>query len=777
MESVSGGLRQIWLLFFLKVLHFQTSDTMSSDEQADKECPLCMEPLEIDDINFYPCKCEYQVRNNVLLYWLESVGGLICRFCWHRLRTDENGLCPACRQPYPEDPVNFKPLSVSDVQKIKTEKRQKQQQQKIKICESRKHLSSYRVLQKNLVYVVGLSTRVADPETLKRPEYFGKFGRILKVAVGTSLSSNGPQSASCTAYVTYARYEDALRAIQVFSYFHPVLEHDQLDKYEAVNNAQLDGRIVKASLGTTKYCTNFLRSQPCHKLECMYLHDVADTEVSFTKDDMHLGRHAEYEKRLIESTLKEKSQRGQTTLANIASGKPANSVERGSAGYITAVGSNEERGDLVQSRSPSGGKCLHKLKNHINGSRLSEWISSSQCVVPLISTSYGSSKGIYIDNKKEGSNNSSPLLGDSSQLKNISSCDWQRALGFSEKTDSLAAESAYTSSSNVQTRVVSKSTRVSVHSDDDLGFDPISESAKGLADLLAEEKTMLPQCSAQNVCNVPSISSSLLSLSLQCGWPSMNNSNGISTLPVKNAHGTNVGLIATNSYSSDNDHFSQPLKLSSQTTQLFTQQPSYHNQYSPHQYFTSPKPQMTRVGSFVSPPNNFTFNSSQPQRCSSFNNSPQFHSNVTTNPACHIDGAKLQEWQEGFRALLPTVNVRFVPDLGNTGLFFTIVASALDQCLYDFAGSLIEKAYLEFYAKLRSQVVGYQPNPTSPVDMQRTASQFPSTPGFDQTVPAPAQVSNPVAVSVPSPMPPVNSQRHPTQHWMTPPPGFSYISK
>lgn len=68
----------------------------------------------------------------------------ICRFCWHRLRTDENGLCPACRQPYPEDPVNFKPLTASDVQKMKTEKRQKQQLQKIKICESRKHLSSYR---------------------------------------------------------------------------------------------------------------------------------------------------------------------------------------------------------------------------------------------------------------------------------------------------------------------------------------------------------------------------------------------------------------------------------------------------------------------------------------------------------------------------------------------------------------------------------------------------------------------------------------------------------
>lgn len=25
------------------------------------ECPLCMEPLEADDLNFYPCTCGYQV--------------------------------------------------------------------------------------------------------------------------------------------------------------------------------------------------------------------------------------------------------------------------------------------------------------------------------------------------------------------------------------------------------------------------------------------------------------------------------------------------------------------------------------------------------------------------------------------------------------------------------------------------------------------------------------------------------------------------------------------
>lgn len=112
------------------------------------ECPLCMEAFEVDDLNFFPCTCGYQ----------------ICRFCWHRIRTDENGLCPACRKPYPEDPADFKPLSREEVAKLKAEKRHKHQQKKNKITEDRKVLNNMRVLQKNLVFVVGLPNRISEAE-------------------------------------------------------------------------------------------------------------------------------------------------------------------------------------------------------------------------------------------------------------------------------------------------------------------------------------------------------------------------------------------------------------------------------------------------------------------------------------------------------------------------------------------------------------------------------------------------------------------------------------
>lgn len=81
----------------MSVLNNSNDDTV--------ECPLCMEPLEVDDLSFYPCTCGYQ----------------ICRFCWHRIRTDENELCPACRKAYPENPADFKPLSQEQVKSLEFE--------------------------------------------------------------------------------------------------------------------------------------------------------------------------------------------------------------------------------------------------------------------------------------------------------------------------------------------------------------------------------------------------------------------------------------------------------------------------------------------------------------------------------------------------------------------------------------------------------------------------------------------------------------------------------
>ncbi|XP_058501854.1 CCR4-NOT transcription complex subunit 4 isoform X2 [Solea solea] len=285
------------------------------------ECPLCMEPLEIDDVNFFPCTCGYQ----------------ICRFCWHRIRTDENGLCPACRKPYPEDPAVYKPLSQEEIQRIKNEKKQKQNEKKQKVTENRKHLASVRVVQRNLVFVVGLSQRLADPEVLKRPEYFGRFGKIHKVVINNSTSYAGSQGPSASAYVTYIRSEDALRAIQ------------------CVNNVVVDGRTLKASLGTTKYCSYFLKSMQCPKPDCMYLHELGDEAASFTKEEMQAGKHQEYEQKLLQDLYKINPSFLQPPACGTEKSKSkSNSTQRsnsnGKDGWPTLSGHNKLANGLSEDR-------------------------------------------------------------------------------------------------------------------------------------------------------------------------------------------------------------------------------------------------------------------------------------------------------------------------------------------------------------------------------------------------------------------------------------------
>ena len=54
---------------------------------------------------------------------------------------------------------------------------------KLKTLDSRRTMvnTNTRVVQTNLMFVSGIPLRIADPELLKRPDYFGKFGKIHRI--------------------------------------------------------------------------------------------------------------------------------------------------------------------------------------------------------------------------------------------------------------------------------------------------------------------------------------------------------------------------------------------------------------------------------------------------------------------------------------------------------------------------------------------------------------------------------------------------------------------
>jgi hypothetical protein len=74
-------------------------------------------------------------------------------------------------------------------------------------------------------------------------------------------------------YVTFIRKEDAARCIA------------------AVEGTLYEGRMLRATYGTTKYCTFYLRGLVCQNPNCMYLHEPGEDADSYTREEMATGKH------------------------------------------------------------------------------------------------------------------------------------------------------------------------------------------------------------------------------------------------------------------------------------------------------------------------------------------------------------------------------------------------------------------------------------------------------------------------------------------------------
>jgi CCR4-NOT transcription complex subunit 4 len=225
-------------------------------------------------------------------------------WCWHRIRESETGLCPACRTPYGEDPHQFTALDVEEVLKANKEaqaaaKRERYQLQHhssggasasdaasggdpdqfstttMEIPKDRTQLANMRVIRRNLIYAVGLPPPIANEETLRKPEYFGQYGKIAKIVLNRSqavpVEGGDPRRASASAYVTFQYKEDTLACILALDGFY------------------LENRNIRASYGTSKYCSAFIKNVRCNNPECTYLHEMGAIEDTFTKQEIQAG--------------------------------------------------------------------------------------------------------------------------------------------------------------------------------------------------------------------------------------------------------------------------------------------------------------------------------------------------------------------------------------------------------------------------------------------------------------------------------------------------------
>lgn len=133
-------------------------------------------------------------------------------------------------------------------------------------------MSNVRIIQKHLVYVIGLSANLTNKDLLSKHEYFGQYGNIAKIVVNKNKAYNptGVNGPSYSAYISYSLPIEASLAIL------------------AIDNIVFDEHTIRASFGTTKYCTYFLKNQECSNKDCLYLHCLSDDDDIINKVSRNL---------------------------------------------------------------------------------------------------------------------------------------------------------------------------------------------------------------------------------------------------------------------------------------------------------------------------------------------------------------------------------------------------------------------------------------------------------------------------------------------------------
>ena len=122
------------------------------------------------------------------------------------------------------------------------------------------YLSKLRIIKKNLIHVHGFPKSFAKTDKLKSFEYFGQYGKIKQATIKCKINPDTNKKVY-SAYITYSNEKEAAFAIL------------------CVDSLFIEGKIIRAFFGTTKYCQYFLNNSKCPILDkCLFLHELISEE-------------------------------------------------------------------------------------------------------------------------------------------------------------------------------------------------------------------------------------------------------------------------------------------------------------------------------------------------------------------------------------------------------------------------------------------------------------------------------------------------------------------
>ena len=144
-------------------------------------------------------------------------------------------------------------------------------------------LSKIRIIKKNLVHVHGFPTSLANANKLGLQEYFGQYGKIEKILLTHKVNPTTNKK-TFSAYITYSNEKEAAFAIL------------------CVDSLLVEGKIIRAFFGTSKYCNFFLNNIRCPNFEkCMFLHKlIKEKDIIIDKNTIFsYNEHLDLAKKII----------------------------------------------------------------------------------------------------------------------------------------------------------------------------------------------------------------------------------------------------------------------------------------------------------------------------------------------------------------------------------------------------------------------------------------------------------------------------------------------
>ena len=150
--------------------------------------------------------------------------------------------------------------------------------------EEAESLKKLRIIQQNLIHVQGLPRSLNSEKLLESQKYFGQYGTIKNIILCKKINPENNKE----VYSVYITYENEIQAAIAIS---------------CVDSLLIEGKIIRAFFGTTKYCNYFLNNKVCPNYKkCMFFHKLVSNKEIIIDDNCNFSynEHLKLSKKIIE---------------------------------------------------------------------------------------------------------------------------------------------------------------------------------------------------------------------------------------------------------------------------------------------------------------------------------------------------------------------------------------------------------------------------------------------------------------------------------------------